>query len=125
MAHWRDGGIGNVAGSDDRPVKEWTLLERLASAASGKVSGLSNDNLAQAAFDEIVRLREGEIAPGCSVNAEKTVLTLYGMRYALGLFEQMAALKVGAGFRVVSREGGALTLERLETLKSAQKGGGA
>jgi hypothetical protein len=29
MAHWRDGGIGNMPGSDDRPIEEWTLLERL------------------------------------------------------------------------------------------------
>lgn len=29
MAHWRDHGIGNMAGSDDRPVEEWTLLECL------------------------------------------------------------------------------------------------
>lgn len=29
MAHWRDGGIGNMAGSDDRPLSEWTLLEKL------------------------------------------------------------------------------------------------
>ena len=30
MAHWRDGGIGNMAGSDDRPAEEFTLLEKLA-----------------------------------------------------------------------------------------------
>lgn len=30
MAHWRDGGIGNMAGSDDRDASEFTLLERLA-----------------------------------------------------------------------------------------------
>lgn len=57
MAHWRDHGIGNMAGSDDRPFGEWTLLEQLASAAEGKVYGMSPDDLAQAAFDEIQRLR--------------------------------------------------------------------
>lgn len=30
MAHWRDGGIGNMAGSDDRPIEEWTVMERLS-----------------------------------------------------------------------------------------------
>lgn len=63
MAHWRDGGIGNVPGSDDRPIEEWTLLEKLAAAAAG----LPDDPdpsvqmaraMAQAAFDEIVRLRD-------------------------------------------------------------------
>ena len=33
MAHWRDGGIGNMAGSDDRPIAEWTLLEKLRAIA--------------------------------------------------------------------------------------------
>lgn len=46
-----------MAGSDDRPFAEWTLLERLAAAADGKAYGLSADKLAQAAFDEIERLR--------------------------------------------------------------------
>lgn len=59
MGHWRDGGIGTMVGSDDRPFEEWTLLERLAAAADGKVCGLSADKLAQAAFDEIQRLRGG------------------------------------------------------------------
>lgn len=57
MVHWRDGGIGNMAGSDDRPFDEWTLLERLAAAADGRVYGMSADKLAQAAFDEIERLQ--------------------------------------------------------------------
>lgn len=30
MGHWRDGGIGNMAGSDDRDASEFTLLEKLA-----------------------------------------------------------------------------------------------
>ena len=30
MGHWRDGGIGNMAGSDDRNASEFTLLEKLA-----------------------------------------------------------------------------------------------
>lgn len=39
MAHWRDGGIGNMAGSDDRPIEEWTLLEKLASIATAEIGG--------------------------------------------------------------------------------------
>lgn len=71
MAHWRDGGIGNMAGSDDRPIEEFTLLEKLAVLADMR-SGmtmpafLAGPNgwgeplaaLMQEAFDEIVRLRE-------------------------------------------------------------------
>lgn len=30
MGHWRDGGIGNMAGSDDREAEEFTLLEQMA-----------------------------------------------------------------------------------------------
>jgi hypothetical protein len=74
MAHWRDGGIGNMAGSDDRPIKEWTLLEKLAEIAGTKPGSsmpqcLGGPNvinwaepmnmIAQEAFDEIQRLRGG------------------------------------------------------------------
>jgi hypothetical protein len=40
MAHWRDGGIGNMAGSDDRPIEEWTLLEKLAALAADDSAGV-------------------------------------------------------------------------------------
>lgn len=39
MAHWRDGGIGNMPGSDGRPIEEWTLLEKLNEIASSTPSG--------------------------------------------------------------------------------------
>lgn len=80
MAHWRDGGIGNMAGSDDRPIEEWTLLEKLADVASAPVGSLNQPyvmrlpgdwatplkQLAQEAFDEIQRLRKelGMLDPG-------------------------------------------------------------
>ena len=61
MGHWRDGGIGNVPGSDDRPIEEWTLLERLASIGGGgfrhELDPNSVADLAQECFNEIVRLR--------------------------------------------------------------------
>lgn len=71
MGHWRDGGIGNMAGSDDRPIEEWTLLEKLADVATAPVGAVDRPYvmrapgdwatplkaLAQAAFDEIQRLR--------------------------------------------------------------------
>jgi hypothetical protein len=87
MAHWRDGGIGNMAGSDDRPIEEWTLLEKLAEIADAVkggpiprcMLGEAHDDwatplkaIAQEAFDEIERLRtlEKEIgeAMGRSMN---------------------------------------------------------
>lgn len=83
MAHWRDGGIGTVPGSDDRPIEEWTLLEKLAEIASTQLGAamplcLGRETswdwatplkiIAQAAFDEIVRLR-GEPDPPPSIPA--------------------------------------------------------
>lgn len=72
MAHWRDGGIGNMAGSDDRPIEEWTLLEKLNELATApldgpmpKCMGIPTNwatpikAIAKAAFDEIQRLRGG------------------------------------------------------------------
>jgi hypothetical protein len=56
MGHWRDGGIGNMAGSDDRPIEEWTLLEKLAAIAGVRGATLWADELpgiAQEAFDFI------------------------------------------------------------------------
>lgn len=70
MAHWRDGGIGNMLGSDDRPIKEWTLLEKLNELASTPMGApiprclggstniaLPMSKIASEAFDEIQRLR--------------------------------------------------------------------
>jgi hypothetical protein len=70
MAHWRDGGIGNMPGRDDRPVEEFTLMEKLRSLADATVGGpipkvvdRPNDwatalkEIANEAFDEIERLR--------------------------------------------------------------------
>lgn len=73
MGHWRDFGIGNMPGSDDRPIEEWTLLEKLAEIATTPLGAdmplcLEPDatgwnwatplkQVAQDAFDEIVRLR--------------------------------------------------------------------
>lgn len=72
MGHWRDGGIGNMAGSDDRPIEEWTLLEKLAELATtptvapaprclGDPASIAPflKEIAQAAFAEIQRLRGG------------------------------------------------------------------
>lgn len=64
MAHWRDGGIGNMPGSDDRPIEEWTLLEKLAFIASVPIPEDADPETKMArrmvsdAFDEIQRLRE-------------------------------------------------------------------
>lgn len=73
MSHWRDGGIGNMSGSDDRPIEEWTLLEKLAEIATTPIGrpmpkcigmppavewATPLKTIAQAAFDEIVRLRD-------------------------------------------------------------------
>lgn len=57
MAHWRDGGIGNMMGSDDRPFEEWTLLERL-SWLTEETRSPQITEIAQQAFDEISRKRE-------------------------------------------------------------------
>lgn len=61
MGHWRDGGIGNMAGSDDRPVSEWTLLERLNNLAAWvhQTGATARDIefLTQEAANEIERLR--------------------------------------------------------------------
>ena len=60
MGHWRDGGIGNMAGSDDRLAEEFTLLERLAViAGNSKTDEQFNvADVADDAFEEIERLRE-------------------------------------------------------------------
>lgn len=72
MGHWRDGGIGNMAGSDDRPFDEWTLLEKL-SALSGHsawplpIQISEGGPIAQEAFDFIepmtAAVRRGEPIP--------------------------------------------------------------
>jgi len=58
MAHWRDGGIGNMAGHDERPFEEWTLLEKLAAIADVRKGGMKifvNElpDVAQEAFEFI------------------------------------------------------------------------
>jgi hypothetical protein len=63
MAHWRDGGIGNMAGSDDRPIEEWTLLEKLVFlTGTTRAPQVTFDikKVAQEAFDEIYRVRQLE-----------------------------------------------------------------
>lgn len=59
MAHWRDGGIGNLPGSDDRPVRQFTVLEKMAVLLAGQSRGTSlfDEHLVmEQAFDEILRL---------------------------------------------------------------------
>jgi hypothetical protein len=60
MAHWRDGGIGNMAGSYDDPVSEWTLLEKLNNLeALVYRHGATTDDLQELAYkaaEEIERL---------------------------------------------------------------------
>lgn len=69
MAHWRDGGIGNMAGSDDREAEEFTLLERLTVIAGHSKTDAQFDvaGIAQDAWDFIEPLtaaaRRGEPMP--------------------------------------------------------------
>jgi hypothetical protein len=58
MGHWRDGGIGNLPGIDERPFEEWTLLEKLhaiADVRKGLLKMFEPDlpDIAQEAFDFI------------------------------------------------------------------------
>lgn len=96
MAHWRDGGIGNMAGSDDRPIEEWTLLEKLAEISTTSVGapiprslggngkyGLNDwgtplSKIAQEAFDEIVRLRGVDVKLRLTEGHYRDALNLLG-----------------------------------------------
>jgi hypothetical protein len=46
------------------------------------------------------------------IDLESHVITLYGVRYALELFEHIGVGPVGTWLRIVKREDGVVTLER-------------
>lgn len=93
MPHWRDGGIGNMPGSDDRPIEEWTLLEKLNELATAPLGGpmpktmgtptFNNwatplKKIAQEAFDEIVRLRGVDVKLRLTESHYRDALNLLG-----------------------------------------------
>lgn len=99
MSHWRDGGIGNMPGSDDRPIEEWTLLEKLAEIKGTlqgwmlpRCLGIAGPNvdwgtplskIAGDAFDEIVRLRDLKVE-GLELRAKVAEDMLSTTRASLG-----------------------------------------
>lgn len=115
MAHWRDGGIGNMAGSDDRPIEEWTLLERLA---AGHIYAEGDTTIAQLAFDEIQRLREAPIDAAIAQTADD--------RNAV-IKECIDALECQLAKHEKSNEAQGIlhAMEFLETLKTPKNGGAA
>lgn len=114
MAHWRDGGIGNMAGSDDREAEEFTLLEQLAVIAGHSKTDAQFDvaGVADAAFEEIRKFRDYPLT--IEIDPEREVITIAGIRYAFSLFTGFGwETPLGTVLQVARRDDGVLTIIKL------------
>lgn len=55
----------------------------------------------------------GPIASDLQVSDDGRILTLYGVKYAIELFEHLGVGPIGSRIEIVSREDGAVTVKRL------------
>lgn len=106
MAHWRDGGIGNMAGSDDREAEEFTLLERLTVIAghSRTDAQFNVADVAQEAFNFIEPITAAERLSGhAELIKELRERTILGGGYADVSDDELERL-IGA---ITAKTGGA------------------